>query len=70
MQLTYVYCKDHQGNNSKSTSSSSVALGYMLNVLCIEKIKHFLSVIPYQSKIYLFSVWFKKLFGEVVHWLH
>lgn len=70
MQLTYVYCKDHQGNNFKSTSSLSVALGYMLNVLCIEKIKHFLSVIPYQSEIYLFSLWSEKIFGEMVRWFH
>lgn len=70
MQLTYVYCKDHQGNNLKSTSSFSVALGYVLNVLCIEKIKHFLSVIPYQSEIYLFSLWSKKIFDKMVHWLH
>lgn len=42
----------------------------MLNVLCLEKIKHFLSVIPYQSEIHLFFVWYEKIYGEMAHWLH
>lgn len=72
MQLTYVYCKDHQENNFGSSLHWEALYCIRINVehSAYREDQMFFSVNLYQCEINLFSVCSKKIFGEMIHWLN